>query len=1356
MIRTVTLAVWVTLVLPSFPLGALAAPKKPAARLDPSGDALPTGALFRLGTTRLRHPSRIQALVFAPDGKTLTSSDYDGRIRLWEVQTGKLRLELAVRPGQHNVFAPGTGAGIAFTPDGAALAVADRPGEVVRLFDPVSGKVLRDLSPLVGAWLAFSPDGKRMFGMNNQNQLLLCETATGKVIHRLEGFKRRVQSLAFSPDGKAIAAGDDAGAAGAISTVVVWDAASGKERCRMSDPKQGWVRGLAFSPDGKLLASATPYHACVWDAHTGKRLTELDRRARNRVFFDPSGKRLITGGDVCVWDVGAKKLIRGMGQDYNFAEVAALSPDGKTVASSAVYDERIRLWDVATGRERLAEGGHLDEVRSVCFSPDGKRIATGSGGDGTIRLWDTASGKESAVRQLKEERNHFSRERNLTVAFSPDGRFVQAAGRRWDVATGREVPHPSASVPWGRVMAHSLDGRLIALSDRYAGVSVRDAEGRMLYRLPFDRNELIRGGGVQGLAFSPDARLLATGFAKEDRLRRLRRDARPASDSVQLWDVTTGKLRRTLRPSFDAPAFLVFSPDSTLLATSRYWKDPPQLWDVASGREVCKLTGHEEQRHWAEFNPVAFSPDGALLATGGKGNTIVLWETASGKEVRVLRGHERPVRSLAFSPDGRLLVSGGGDTTALVWPVSPIGGEAIRPEVWVKATPTRLWDALAGAPAEAYPALWALIAAPDRAVALLRERLQADEVVDADRLARLVADLRSSKFGVRQQAMRELRRLGVRAETALRRGLEGKPELEMRRRIEELLAALEARTSSPEELRDLRAVQALERIGTPPAEAALEKLARGADDGPRTRAARGALVRLELPRQKKRRPALGGLPTPRGRAPRRVHAHDGPVHAVVFTPDGKTALSAGQDGKVRRSDLRGGKELPPLAGHPGGAYALAVAADGNRVATGGADGKVRLWDLATGRLKRELAGHKGAVFTVAFNGDGRLVASGGADGTLRLWDSVTGQAKGKVRVTRGQVTSVAFLPDGKKVAVGSIGNQGSTFDGRFVPNLAPETVRLWLVDSGKDPDTLRQKASGVSFSRDGRLAILGKFVAGWVINSSDEGPLLFLSGDVLLVDVATGKTRLRLEGCGSAADLSPDSRLLATALGSNFSIGGKARPETRAPALPPGLRLWETHTGRQVLSFPGDTPTTVKFSPDGTHLLIGTGDGGVFLTETDPAGVKETPRGNVTRAELVSLWEDLGGEAPKAYRAVRILSGMRGDALKFLKEKLLPSRPDDPRLRRLIAELEADRYVVRQTALAELSGRGALAAPALKAALKTTKSLQVRRRLDELLASPNARQVPNPLGRQRAAWVLENINTPSSRQLLGQILTGSK
>jgi hypothetical protein len=197
-----------------------------------------------------------------------------------------------------------------------------------------------------------------------------------------------------------------------------------------------------------------------------------------------------------------------------------------------------------------------------------------------------------------------------------------------------------------------------------------------------------------------------------------------------------------------------------------------------------------------------------------------------------------------LSGDGRRLVSGLADSTLLVWEV------AAAPPGKLSAEDTRrAWDDL-GCPdaRRAYQARGALAATPTEAVSFLKEHLQPAKAADPQRLRRLLADLDSEQFAVREKAQEELARLGDLAEPSLRRALEGQPSLEVRRRVQALLDRLRGPVTQPKLLQLLRGVAVLEDAGTPEARRLLEELAGGAAEARLTREAKGALRRLDLRR----------------------------------------------------------------------------------------------------------------------------------------------------------------------------------------------------------------------------------------------------------------------------------------------------------------------------------------------------------------------------------------------------------------------------------------------------------------------------------------------------------------------------
>ncbi|MBI1916197.1 MAG: PQQ-binding-like beta-propeller repeat protein [Planctomycetes bacterium] len=293
------------------------------------------------------------------------------------------------------------------------------------------------------------------------------QTAKSRLLPDVTG-RNAVETLAFSPDGKTLALGT-------WGTVKLLDPSTGKELPAPSRHKD-WVCSVAFSPDGKFLVSAGGNE------------------------FAPARNDYKTIGEVKLWDVAARTE-RSLKGHTNKVFAAAFSRDSKTLATGSA-DRTVRLWDVATGKERAVLGGHTEAVSSVAFFPDSQTVASASF-DRTVKLWDIASGKErSSLKGHDEE--------VLAVAISPDGRTLATGSadwtvRLWDATTEKERAVLKEHRGAVYCATFSSDGKTLATGSGDETVRLWDvAAGKERVTLRGHRR------GISAIAFSPDGKTLAS------------------------------------------------------------------------------------------------------------------------------------------------------------------------------------------------------------------------------------------------------------------------------------------------------------------------------------------------------------------------------------------------------------------------------------------------------------------------------------------------------------------------------------------------------------------------------------------------------------------------------------------------------------------------------------------------------------------------------------------------------------------------------------------------------------------------------------------------------------------------------
>ena len=509
------------------------------------------------------------AVAFSPSGKTIAESGM--RLVLYDVAERRELLTSSLPPGR----------GVAFSPDGATLAVGVEGG--IAILDS-AGAQLRKISGHKGdiRGVAFSPDGQTVASAGADGTVRLAKSSGPEVwcSRRLSDFGGiQASSVAFSPDGRTIAAGftDD--------HVLTFEASSGALLEDLSG-HEGGVECVAFSPDGTRIASGSQDGTVlIWQVHPGTRIEGTEapwkrgareddvddsKRRAESVIFAPSGALLarcdhdLEHDGLFLWDAKSHDARRYLVGRSGLSAAIVLSRDQSFLALPR--RSHLELIDPGTGKAIRTLDGHTDSIAGVALSPDGETLAS-AGSDKTIVIWDPKTGDRRRV--IRGDRGFES------IAYSPDGKTLAAASFReirvYDAASGELRRTLRGQLDQTYALAFSPDGNTLATGSIAGTVCVFDLGSGTLLRRIEDLD-----ADAAALAFTPDGKTLIVG-----------------ARGIHFYDLSTGALTRKWRMpprdpprnnSFrgDAVRSLSLSLDGSALAT--VWDDGSlSVWDMKAG-----------------------------------------------------------------------------------------------------------------------------------------------------------------------------------------------------------------------------------------------------------------------------------------------------------------------------------------------------------------------------------------------------------------------------------------------------------------------------------------------------------------------------------------------------------------------------------------------------------------------------------------------------------------------------------------------------------------------------------------------------------------------------------------------------
>lgn len=598
------------------------------------------------------------------------------------------------------------------------------------------------------------------------------------------------------------------------------------------------------------------------------------------------------------------------------------------------------------------------------------------------------------------------------------------------------------------VLSYSSNGKEFLTGSRDGNARLWDVDTGRLKRTFTGHSKEIRA-----LAFSPDGKQALTG----------------SSDyTAKLWNTATGDLVRTFTGHLSSIITVAFSPDGSKVLTGDSNNDV-KLWDAATGGVIRSFTVP------GGIKSLVFSPDSGKALIGCDDYIAKLWNLTTGEQIRAFTGHKFKVSSVAFSPDGSKVLTGSDDKTAILWNTST--GAVI-------CTFTGHKDSIVS-----------VAFSPDGAKVLTGSYDDTAKLWNAANGA-LIRSLDGHAGGV----------------TSVSFSPDG---------ANILTGSGDWQPESGDNTAKLWSSATGELIRTYAGHKEIFSVAFSPD---------GANV---LTGGSDKVAILWNAGT--GELIRTFTGHTGDITSVAFSPDGSKVLTGSKDQTARLWNTATGKIIRTFPGYSMRITSLAFSPDGNRILAGDDDGKAVLWDLATGEPLRtffgkylafspdstmvltgtqiwnadtgeqvsSFTGQTESITAVAFSPDGSKVLMGCIDGKSKLWDAVTGDPIRTFSGHTGAISSVTFAPDGTKVLTG--GGKDNT-------------ARLWNSTTGELIRTFvghKNACTSVAYSPDGTRVLTGSedYTAMlWDISKVAETPLPVLfdipANTVIVTDDLQSKANL--------------------------------------------------------------------------------------------------------------------------------------------------------------------------------------------------------------------------------------------------------
>lgn len=574
------------------------------------------------------HNGRVTSVSISPDGKTIASAS-ENRVKLWS-REGQF-----IRTLKH----PERVAIISFSPDGKMIAAAGKD-EIVKLWNLAGKETGVEINNYGTLSMRFSTDSQALI-FGNKDRTIKFYQLNGMLFKSISDFcyaGGNVSSIAVTPDMTHIMyINDDI----EISNLIVEALENARSSCDKIQLNQGdIISDFTVSPNSKILAIASKdKRVKLWNIKNQRFRSNWSSNSQaNKALFSPNRQMIATNkkdDTVKLWQSDGT-FLRTIEGD---SSVLSFSPDSQAIITASRNDT-IKLWTYES--QEVTWKKKIGSIASIKISPDNQRIIT-IGSDHKVQLWKRDG---TWIKTLKE----YGANQIPVASFSPDSQILATFGddnkvKLWktDGTLIKTLPGHAQSI---EKVVFSNDSRLIATIGNDNFVNLWKHDGTLI--------EILRGQPerVSNIIFSPNSKMLASIYSGlKDR-------------QIQLWRSDGTKLTKPIDDYFSTEVY--FSPDSSFIASASF-DDKIKLWSL-NGTLLSTLTGHRDR-----VNDLSFSRDGQIIVSASNDSTVRLWKrnpitgTFEKNLCKILREHNARVNRVSISPDSQIIASASDDKTVILW-----------------------------------------------------------------------------------------------------------------------------------------------------------------------------------------------------------------------------------------------------------------------------------------------------------------------------------------------------------------------------------------------------------------------------------------------------------------------------------------------------------------------------------------------------------------------------------------------------------------------------------------------------------------------------------------------------------------